>query len=177
MGHTAMVTPQRKRVSARYAQNIATKRGAHQQAETTRLKRLPTRRLSANMRKSRTSRLRRPLSLRRSPFVSYSRSCYTTTTTSHRQQTERHRRELKHPYQKKKRHHHQRLEHRHQGLEHYRKKLGCPRQELHLIFRPGTHILQQLGPHRMYRITRPPVQDPIQESRIPSTTRTRQEHR
>ena len=29
----------------------------------------------------------------------------------------------------------------------------------------------------MYHITRPPVQDPIQESRIPSATRTRQKHR
>ena len=63
-----------------------------------------------------------------------------------------------------------------QGLEHYRKKLGCPCQELHQIFRPGMHILLQMGGlHRMYRTTRPPVQDPIQESRIPSTTRTRQE--
>ena len=42
---------------------------------------------------------------------------------------------------------------------------------------PRTHVLLQLRPHRMYRITRPLVQDPIQESRIPSTTRTQQEHR
>ena len=38
-------------------------------------------------------------------------------------------------------------------------------------------ILPRLGSHRMYRITRPPVQDPIQESRIPSTTRTSKQHR
>ena len=106
----------------------------------------------------------------------------TTRTTfwereGHRQQPERHRRDLEHPHQKNKRHHHQRLENRHQGLEHYRKKLECPCQELHLLLRPETHIILRLGANRMYRITRPPVQGPTQESSIRSTTRTRQKHR
>ena len=115
--------------------------------------------------------------------MSLSRSCYTTTRTTfwkrknNRQQPECHRRELEHPRHQKKRQHHQRLGNRHQGPGNYRKKLECPGQELHLLFRPGTYILLRLGSHRMYRITRPPVQDPIQESRIPSTTRTQQEHR
>ena len=70
MEHTTTVTPQRKRVSARHGQNILRHRGsAHQQADTTRLKRLLPRRLSAKMRKSRTSRPRTPLPLRRSAFV------------------------------------------------------------------------------------------------------------
>ena len=42
---------------------------AHRRAETTRLRRLLSRRLSANVRKSRTSRPRRPLSLRRRALV------------------------------------------------------------------------------------------------------------
>ena len=84
--------------------------------------------------------------------------------------------ELEHPHQQKKRHHHQRLEKWHQGLEYYRKKLWCLWQELHILFRPVTHILQRRGRHRMRCLTRPLVQDPIKESRVPSTTRTRREH-
>ena len=70
MKPTTTVTPQLKRVSARYGQKLATqKECTPTQAETTRLKRLLSRRLSANIPKSRTSRPRKPLSLRRSAFV------------------------------------------------------------------------------------------------------------
>ena len=69
MEHTTMETPQLKKVSGGMDRIMRPKRSAHRQAETTRLERLLPRRLSANMCKSRTSRPRKPLSLRRSAFV------------------------------------------------------------------------------------------------------------
>ena len=76
-------------------------------------------------------------------------------------------------------------ERHHQRLQHYRKELEIPHQEPHLLFHPGTQLLLgresslliPLGSHQMHRITRPPVQGPIQASGELSTARTPKEHR
>lgn len=61
-------------------------------------------------------------------------------------------------------------------------KLECrQRQERHLPFhtrmprlrRPGSNLPRRLGLHRMHRIARPPVLDPIQASRRSPKTPTR----
>ena len=74
------------------------------------------------MRKSRTSRRRKPLSLLLCASPAHATPLREQPSGRGKvidnKQPERHRRDLEHPHQKK-RHHHQRLENRHQGLEYY----------------------------------------------------------
>ena len=118
MKHTTTVTPQLKRVSARYGRNHATQEECTPTGENNTPEEVTvteTERQHAQI----PDKPEKPIVPETERFCALVQVMlhYYTRTTSWKRKSYR---------QQPKRHHHQRLENRHQGLEHYRKKLECP---------------------------------------------------